>query len=33
MTQERSRTYKRKQQADKMQVAAMEMGNVPLQAT
>ena len=33
MTRELSRTYKRKQQADKMQAAAMEMGNVTPQAT
>ena len=29
MTQERKRTYKRKQQADSIQSASMEMGNVP----
>lgn len=33
MTQERNCTYKRKQQADKMQAAALEMGNLPPQAT
>ena len=33
MTQERKRTYKRKQQADSIQSASMEMGNVPPHAT
>ena len=33
MTQERKRNYKGRQQDDKIQVAAMEMGNVPPQAT